>query len=170
MIKCKQFKDYIIDNLSKEERKSFEEHMGVCERCKRAYNEEMMIISAFSKVPKVKPPHGLSEQIIDNVKMLKRKSIAWKIYAASVIALITATGFFSDFSLNVLLTKINVFTEIANSVGHSVYVVVNNISTVLYNNIPANSFATGVVLTVSFFITGVILFKTAFAENVIKKR
>lgn len=170
MITCKQFKDYVLDNLSESKKKSFEVHMNGCERCKRAFNEEKIIISAFSAVPKVQTPHGFSHKIIDDVHLIKSKSFAWKVYVASIVALFGITGFLTDFSVKIALTKISVFTEIANSLGHSIYVAINNISSVLYDNIPAGTFTTGLILTLSFFVTGFILYKTAFSESEVKKR
>jgi hypothetical protein len=170
MISCKQFKDYITDNLNENEKKTFELHMKNCERCQKAFKSEMLIIEAFDAVPKIKAPHGFAAEVLSEVYFVQKKSFAWAVYTVCVLFLVFLTGFLTNFSSDVVFAKTTAFFEITNGLGHSLYLAVNNISSVLYNNIPTSSLLTGILLTTVFFITGYALLKTAFVTNNTKKR
>ncbi len=170
MISCKQFKDYITDNLKENEKTAFEQHMKSCERCQKAYKSEMLIIEAFDAVPKIKAPHGFVAEVLNEVHFAQKKSFAWAVYSACVLFLMFLTGFLTNFSSDTVFAKLTAFSEITNGLGHSLYLAVNNISSVLYNNMPTSSLLTGVLLTTVFFITGYALLKTAFVTNNTKKR
>lgn len=88
---CEKMYDYIENQLSQQDLKSFEEHMKNCTHCQQQYEQTEKLLIKLKNIKDVEPPKHLKYKILDNIKKEEKskKIIYFKKYSyvAAAIAI-----------------------------------------------------------------------------------
>jgi anti-sigma factor RsiW len=88
-LKISDLYDYLEGGLSPERTSEVEEHLGVCQRCRRAVEERRLIAEAASRLPPFEVPEDFPERIMSRISRPRARSSGWLIGLVSGSALLS---------------------------------------------------------------------------------
>ncbi|MBN1901239.1 zf-HC2 domain-containing protein [Candidatus Sumerlaeota bacterium] len=82
-----KFEDYLLGNLSPDEKKEMEEHLASCDECRREMEKEKRLLELFQTMERKSAPVILRERALDFARKQKEKESGWKARLGAILTL-----------------------------------------------------------------------------------
>jgi predicted anti-sigma-YlaC factor YlaD len=130
---------YIEKELSPAQNREIKEHLDICQKCRNAFEERMLLVKAAKSLPLWELPPEFTRQVMARISPVKTLPLAWIKAAAAALASISVM-----FLVMYLTTGQNLSTLVFG-LNHSLWIYVSNFLLALLKILKLASLIFGVI-------------------------